>query len=78
MRSSLRIAEESASRGTLGRECFDVKLWPHIEATPYGHFNNVELRAPPKGKPQIRTAERVMGDHYNIPRRAPQSRTPLD
>ena len=71
------IADEAKSHGTLGRECFDVKLWPHIEATPYGHINHVDLRAP-KSKPHISTFERVMPDHYNIPRRAPQSRTRLE
>lgn len=60
----------------LCRECLDVKLWPRLEATPYGHFNKVDLKAR-KATPVSNTGQRVLGDHYARPTRPP-ARTPLE
>jgi len=68
-----RMAAETAARGTLGRECFDVKMWSSVEATPYGHFNKLELRPPASFKPST-TGERVLGNHYET--RASRQRQP--
>ncbi len=51
----------------LCRECFDVKLWPHLESTPYGHFNKIDLAAETKVYKPSNTGERVLGNHYNYP-----------
>ena len=65
--------ERATAPRPLGRECLDVKLWPRLEATPYGHFNKVDAH-PRKELPKSTTGQRVLGDHYTRstvePRRA--------
>jgi hypothetical protein len=58
-----RMAKQTAAQGTLGRECFDVKQWSTVEATPYGMFNKVATRPRHEMKPS-NTGERVLGNHY--------------
>lgn len=78
--------QETATRKkALCRECFDVKKWTQLEATPYGHFNKVDLSTR-KQHPVSTTAQRVLGDHYtrttikpNRTRRPPNNApTPLE
>jgi len=69
--SASRLAAESAARGTLGRECFDVKQWSHLEATPYGHFNKLDTK--PRKVVLPNTGQRVLGDHYTRVQHQPRS-----
>ena len=77
-----QMAAETAGRGKLGRDCFDVKLYPHLEATPYGHFNKIDMQ-PQKPRIMSNTGERVLGDHYTrttvtYKQQQPKGPTPLE
>jgi len=72
-----RMAKEKSAHGTLGRECFDVKKWSTVEATPFGMFSKVEMR-PRKDMKPSNTGERVLGNHYLSRKQTRQASTPLE